>query len=123
MQLVEKHIINKGHSFYTSLDDLCFKSKNLYNATLYAVRQHFFNTNKFISYYKLQPQFQNDNNPDYRALPANVSQQVMKLVNQNFKSFFEALKSYQKNPEKFNAAPQLPNYLHKTKGRFVTVFT
>ena len=105
MQLVEKHIIKKGHPFYTSLDDLCFKSKNLYNATLYAVRQHFFNTNKFISYYKLQPQFQNDNNPDYRALPANVSQQVMKLVNQNFKSFFSALKSYQKNPEKFNAAP------------------
>lgn len=47
----------------------------------------------------------------------------MKLVNQNFKSFFEALKSYQKNPEKFNSAPQLPKYLHKTKGRFVTVFT
>lgn len=123
MQLVEKHIIKKGHPFYTSLDDLCFKSKNLYNATLYAVRQHFFNTTKFISYYKLQPIFQNENQFDYRALPTNISQQVIRLVNQNFKSFFEALKSYQKNPEKFNAAPQLPKYLHKTKGRFVTVFT
>ena len=123
MQLVEKHIIKKGHKYYADLDDLCFKSKNLYNATLYAVRQHFFNTNKYLNYYSLQPQFQNFNNPDYRALPANVSQQIMKLVNQNFKSFFNALKSYQKNPEKFNATPQIPKYLHKTKGRFVTVFT
>ena len=123
MQLVEKHIIKKVHPFYANLDDLCFKSKNLYNATLYAVRQHFFNTNKYLNYYSLQPIFQNDNQFDYRQLPANVSQQIMKLVNQNFKSFFSALKSYQKNSEKFNAAPQLPKYLHKTKGRFVTVFT
>ena len=123
MQLVEKHIIKKGHLFYTSLDDLCFKSKNLYNATLYAIRQYLFETTKYLNYYSLQPQFQNYNNPDYRALPANVSQQVMKLVNQNFKSFFSALKSYHQNPEKFKAAPQLPKYLHKTKGRFVTVFT
>ena len=123
MQLVEKHIIKKNNKYYTILNDLCFKSKNLYNATLYAVRQHFFENNKFLNYYSLQPQFQNNNQFDYRQLPTNVSQQVMKLVNQNFKSFFSALKSYQKNPGKFNAAHQIPKYLHKTKGRFVTTFT
>ena len=123
MQLVEKHIIKKGHKFYVSLDDLCFKSKNLYNATLYAIRQYFFENEKYLKYKHLQPQFQNDNNPDYRALNPKAAQQTMRMVDKNFKSFFSALKSYQKNPEKFNAAPQLPKYLHKSKGRFLVTYT
>jgi len=35
MQLVEQHIITKSHPFWATLDNACFKSKNLYNATLY----------------------------------------------------------------------------------------
>ena len=30
--------------------ELTHNSKNLYNATLYATRQHFFNTSKFLTY-------------------------------------------------------------------------
>ncbi len=44
MKLVEKHIIKRGTDVFKELDYLCFLSKNLYNAGLYAIRQHFFAT-------------------------------------------------------------------------------
>ena len=43
MILVEKHQVKRTAKDWQELDNLCFKAKNLYNATLYAVRQHFFN--------------------------------------------------------------------------------
>ena len=41
MQLVEQHLIKSNNPFYKECDALCFKSKNLYNACLYKVRQEF----------------------------------------------------------------------------------
>jgi putative transposase len=41
MQLVEKHIIEKSDPRHKAIDEAAFKSKNLYNATLYIVRQNF----------------------------------------------------------------------------------
>lgn len=48
MNLVERHIIKKSDTRYKELDNICFLSKNLYNATLYAFRQHYFNTEEFL---------------------------------------------------------------------------
>ena len=90
--LVEKHDFHKGSAEYKELDKLCFLSKNLYNAGLYAVRQHFFATKKFLSYNELTSQFTETNQADFRALPAKVSQHTLKLINQNFKAFFAVLK-------------------------------
>lgn len=42
MYLIEKHIINSSHSFYKECDELCFKSKNIYNQALYNVRKYYF---------------------------------------------------------------------------------
>ena len=123
MNLVEQHIIKNGHQFYKESDGLGFLSKNLYNAALYAIRQYFFKTRKFLNYNALQKLMQNENNPDYRALPAKVSQWVLKMVSLAFKSFFNAQKSYQKNPKKFKAPPQIPKYKHKTKGRNLLTYT
>lgn len=44
MLLVERHIITSTNKYYKELDEATFKSKNLYNSTLYAIRQHFFQT-------------------------------------------------------------------------------
>jgi len=38
MNLVEQHIINKSHRLFKEIDDLSFKSKNLYNAANYIIR-------------------------------------------------------------------------------------
>lgn len=51
MQLVETQVIKKSDSRYKLLDDLCFHTKNLYNAALYEIRQYYFETKKYLNYY------------------------------------------------------------------------
>ncbi len=41
MRLVERHIIKTSHQFYKEVDDLAWRSKNLYNYANYLVRQSF----------------------------------------------------------------------------------
>lgn len=122
MQLVEKHIITKNHNLFSEIDRVCFASKNLYNSGLYALRQAFFEGN-YLDYYTLQKQFQDTNQVDYQALPRKVSQQVLMLLTKNFKSFFLASKTYQKQPSKFLARPQIPSYKPKETGRNITIYT
>lgn len=121
MQLVERHVINKNHKHYSELDNLCFLSKNLYNAANYIVRQEFITNSKYINCNSLQKTMKNQ--VDYKALPAKVSQQVLKLLDKNWKSFFEATKSYQKDPSKFLGKPKLPKYKDKINGRNILVYT
>ena len=117
MLLVEKHIIKFKHKFYTELDNLCWLSKNLYNATLYSIRQHYFNTKKFLKYQEVNKIYVDTNNPDYRALPSKVSKCTQMLVEHNFKSFFALLKL--KSKGKYNKPIKIPKYLDKKKGRQV----
>ena len=42
MNLTETHQIRPNHKLYSICDELCFKSKNLYNAVLFEFRQSFF---------------------------------------------------------------------------------
>lgn len=121
MKLVEKHDFKKSSAQYKELDQLCFLSKNLYNAGLYTVRQYFFAERKFLGYNQLTNQFSETNQPDFRALPAKVAQHVLKLVCQNFKSFF-ALLSKKKSGE-YNSAVKIPKYLPKVTGRQVLHYT
>lgn len=60
---------------------------------------------------------------DYKALPAKVSQQVLMLLDKNWKSFLEAIKAYTKNCSKFLGKPKLPRYKDKVKGRNILVYT
>ena len=39
MKLIEKHIIKPSNYNYKEIDQLCFLSKNLFNAVNYIVRQ------------------------------------------------------------------------------------
>ena len=115
MKLVEQHIIKSNNVLYKDLDNLCFLSKNLYNQALYRVRQQFFNDKTFKNYYELNKELHDENQVDYRALPANSSQETLKLVNQNYSSFFKSL-------QKGIKSARIPGYLDKTKGRQIVVY-
>ncbi len=134
MQLVERHIIEKGHSLFEEIDATAFLSKNLYNRANYIIRQEFINTSKekekgnvknanWIRYKKIQKDLQNDKDVDYKSLPAKVSQHVLKLLDKNWKSFFASIRDWKKNPSKYTGRPCLPKYKHKTKGRGVLCYT
>lgn len=90
---VEKHLIKQTHKDYKELDNLCFLSKNLYNATLYEVRKYFKETGKYLNYNSVNKLFTTQNQADYRALPAKVAKHTQQLVEANYKSFFESLKA------------------------------
>ena len=106
---------------FIELDHMMFLSKNLYNVCIYTQRQLFFDKRDckdpvlkskmkgFISNFELSKKLQDENNPDYRALPAAVSQQVCKQACLNYMSFLSLHKKGLK--------ARIPKYLHKTEGR------
>ena len=123
MQLVESHNIKKSSDNGQLLDHFLFLSKNLYNSAVFTIRQHYFSTKLYLGYHQLQKSFQDSNQPDYIALPRKVSQHVLMQVDESFRSFFKALKSYQKDPSKFLGRPKLPGYKEKISGRNMLVFS
>src|SRR2546421_10469259 len=121
MQLVEQHVISKSDPRYSVIDEAAFKSKNLYNAANYEYRQAFIHQGVYLNYNEVQKRMQS--HEAYRALPAKVSQQILMVLDRNWKSFFEALAAYNEDPSKFLGRPKLPKYKHKTEGRNIPVYT
>jgi putative transposase len=121
MQLVEQHIIRKNDARYQAIDQAAFASKNLYNAANYEIRQAFIHQSVYLSYEEMHQRMKS--HEAYQALPRKVSQQVLRLLDKNWKSFFAACKAYQKHPEKFLGRPKLPKYKDKQQGRNILVYT
>jgi putative transposase len=121
MHLVEQHCIGKNDPRYTIIDEAAFKSKNLYNAALYEIRQAFIHQGMYLSYEEMDKRMQS--HEAYKALPAKVSQQVLRQLADAWKAFREAKASYEKDPSKFTGRPQLPKYKHKSEGRNMLIYT
>ena len=119
MELVEVHIIKSNHKYYNEADLLCFLSKNLYNSTNYAIRQHYIFQKEYLNYNRINKIFTDTNQHDYRALPAKVAKGTQRKLDKNWKLFFKANKEYKNNPEKFTGKPKIPKYLDKFNGRYL----
>lgn len=118
MTLVEQVHIKPPNPFFAECDHICFLSKNLYNATLYAVNQYYEETGQHLSYKEVNRRFTHEDQPDYRALPAKVSKHTQMLVEQAFQAYFALLKKKAKGEYESNV--NRPRYLKKLKGRQVT---
>ena len=113
-------IVNKGSHYYNILDELCFLSKNLYNASLYEIRKHYNDTKTFLTAFTLMKIFVSSNNVDYRALPyAQTAQHVVVQVEKMYKAFFATLKSPKMQGKKI----RVPKYKDKVNGRNVVIYT
>src|SRR2546429_376661 len=115
MQLTEKHVIECNDPRYKAIDAAAFASKNLYNATLYIVRQVFIGEGEYLNYNTMDKIMQK--HEAYRGLPTKVAQEVVKQVHEAWISFFEACKEYREHPEKFTGHPKPPGYKDKVNGR------
>lgn len=71
------------------LKNLCYHSARLYNVGLYSVRQHYFNTQSYLSYYSNYNECKNNEN--YKILLSDCSQQILRLVDRDIQSFFRLL--------------------------------
>jgi putative transposase len=120
----EIHFVKKEHYLFAYCDGICFKAKNLYNAANYAIRQQLFHIETFLPYDGKEDSlyFQMKNRPAYKALPAQTAQQILKKLEDNWHSFFEAMKEWRIDPSKFLGMPKPPKYKAKD-GRFTTFFT
>ena len=118
MNLTETHQIRPNHKLYSICDELCFKSKNLYNAALFEFRQSFFDKElDTLTWQNINRIFNQNNQFDYRELPSKVSNTILKKLGNNISSFWSLVKK-----SDYNKKVSLPKYLHKTEGRFIVEF-
>ncbi len=124
MKQVERHIIDRQHKFFKLLDDLAFKSKNLYNKANYYMRQNFFEKGGKLNdrlnikelYALTKP------TEAYAEFPQKVSAQVIQQVIHDWKAWFQAMKKWFVAPEKLSKKPQIPRYKHKELGRNLLIY-
>jgi len=122
MILTEHHIISKNKPEWKRIDELSFLSKNLYNACLWSIKNHFDETGLWLRFNEMYRKFYDEKNPYYFALPSATSQQIMMLMDKNMKSYFALLKMYRKNKNSLNGCPHFPKFKHPVKGRNVVIF-
>lgn len=124
VQRVEKHILKPSNSYYAMFDHFCFLSQNLYNHANYILRQEFTGSGKAVPYGDLDKLLKADTEyPDYREMPtAQSAQQILRLLEKNWKSFFVSIKDWAKNKEKYTGQPKLPKY-KKKDGRNILILT
>lgn len=102
------------------IGSLCHVAKNLYNEANYMVRQEFIENGKWIRYNTLA--FELKSSENYKTLPAQTAQQILKYIDRSWKSFFKAIKEWSRDKSKFEGRPKLPGYKDKD-GEFMLVFT
>ena len=122
MRLVYKF---NNYKHNEELFEMCRFSKDLYNQTMYIIKTNL-KDGKFLFYndldkiLKVTPNLEGEIN--YRKLKSQVSQQCLKLIDKNLKSYFKSIKDWAKNKNKYKGRPHLPNYLPKN-GMFQLIYT
>jgi IS605 OrfB family transposase len=103
-------ILNENDKFI--VDKLSFHSARLYNSCNYVIKEYFKLNDSYLNYNE-QYHIIKDNE-HYSYLITDSAQQIHRIVDRNFKSFFSLLKL--KNKGKYSADVKVPNYLPKEDG-------
>ncbi|EDN70016.1 transposase, IS605 family [Beggiatoa sp. PS] len=102
---------------FERLRDLSCHAKNLYNQTLWTLREAYSATGKYFTYPqmdKVMKQVENlEGDINYKLLKAKVAQQTLRRLDKNFKSFFRCHQNFQTNPDKYKGPPKPPRFKHK----------
>jgi putative transposase len=124
IQKVEKHKIKQSNIYYPLIDSFCFNTKNLYNHANYLIRQEFVSNGNWLRYADLDKTLKADiEHPDYKNMPtAQSAQQLLRLLDRNWKAFFKSIKDWKNNKDKYLGRPKLPKYKDKN-GRYVLTLT
>lgn len=102
-----KHLTSAEYEF---LRQMCRLSKNVYNSSVYNIRQHYFAEGTYLRYEANYPLMKTSE--DYSLLGANIAQQSMRCADAAFKSFFGLLK-LAKSGKYESWQVRLPKYLPK----------
>lgn len=97
----------KNHEVDLSiLKAMCYHAARLYNVALYSIRQHYFNTNSYLSYNSNYHECKN--NEHFKILLSDCSQQILRTADRDMQSFFRLL--ILKKSDKYSDRINLPHY-------------
>jgi len=117
MRALKTKIRGLNKSQFKRLRELTAHAKNLYNQSLWILREAFDATGKYFSYPQMDRAMKQVANLEgeinYKLLKAKVAQQTLRRVDQNFKSFFQASKDFKKNQSKYKGQPRPPRFKQK----------
>ena len=144
MYRTDRIYVNTKHEMFSYFDKFAHKAKNLYNASLFRIRNAFTAHGKtnvtsnekevldelallkgqkdycVIGYGVLQRLMRVTQNPDFFAdLPMQAAQATVKHACSDFQNWLSALRKYKQNPALFTGKPRMPKYC---KGD-ITTFT
>ncbi len=85
------------------IEELSYHQSKLYNTINYDCR-----TNGFKSYYELEKAYRDNWHRVY--MHSHTYQQGVRQLEQDWKSYFAAVKDYGKNPEKYRGMPRIPGF-------------
>lgn len=121
--LTYQRYLKRDNPVFSEVVRMSKKANNLYNQAMWLMNHEMKVHGKTLSYGdldKITKQLPSSYN-NYRLLPAKTSQQTLRQLDSNFKSYWAALKDYQKHPEKYKAKPKKPRFRQKG-GRSPVIF-
>ncbi|MEE0930530.1 MAG: transposase [Acutalibacteraceae bacterium] len=107
---IKQQLKHLSKTEYQILRELCHIAKNLTNQAIYNVRQQYFTDKKYLSYNKNYHLLKTSEN--YKILNSNMAEQILKQVDEDFKSYFGLLK-LAKNGQYSYKDCKIPHYLPK----------
>ena len=113
MKLIEIHYITRRHKAYHILYEMSKLTNSLRNQSIYLMRKHLQHKEDsdpfFICLDKLLKTMPEEYNI-YRKLPAQTSQQTIRVVEQSFRGYSSLIKDWNKNKEKYSGKPRMPSF-------------
>ena len=115
--LTQKNRLKLSSKKLEIVKQLSYYSARLYNVGLYSVKQYYFNNNAYLNYAKNYHECKTNEN--YKLLLSDTSQQILRIVDRNFKSFFGLLKL--KTQGKYTEKVRIPHYKRQDELMNITI--
>ena len=115
--LTQKNRLKLSSKKLEIVKQLSYYSARLYNVGLYSVKQYYFNNNAYLNYAKNYHECKANEN--YKLLLSDTSQQILRIVDRNFKSFFGLLKL--KTQGKYTEKVRIPHYKKQDELMNITI--
>ncbi|MFA7204508.1 MAG: transposase, partial [Candidatus Caldatribacteriota bacterium] len=98
------------------IEELSYHTTKLYNTVNYELRE-----SEYKNYYATDKEFKNNWHCKY--LHSHNRQQCLRILDQNWKSYFASIKDYKKNPNKYLGQPRPPKFKNHNNKKNEVIFT
>lgn len=112
MKTYKQNLKGLSKEQFTMIKDMCKHSNSLYNSALYVINSYYEQTGQYIGYVKLYHEMKT--NIHYSSMTAKIAQQIIRLVDKTYMSYFALLK--QKRSGQYQDNVNKPKYKKPNQG-------